>query len=406
MAFTNDESVLKGINLDMIQQYYDSINQLRPILLDESGYVEKTREISFEDALKKAPKAVQDNYNEYGRLLKSRSEILNQIDSGTRQGSVDGASFYVGPNGQIVVEEAGFGKGVFSRDTFNQNLMDLKSQQDDLVRGITTTEKYLDKTDEKKSLEQRFKALESAQLSALEEQLSYLNSPEYKGQVSKQRELERKQQDIAAAQADRRAKALAGEIGVSDVLGKRLQDEFTQFKESQARAGNIILGDTLEEAVGKGTASNQALERFKNNADMRIQAERDAIIQGETPFFFQDLATSGANTYGAGNVSPGSFVGGAYNFASGAPGMPNYLAGSQGALSGLQPYQFDAQLQLQRDMFNAQRRGGSSGRSGLIGGLAGAGLGAAFAAPTGGMSMLAGAQLGGLFGSGAGTIFE
>jgi hypothetical protein len=380
MAFTNDEAALKGINLDMIQQYYDSINQLKPLMLDQSGYTEKTRDLSFEDALKKAPKHVQDNYQEYNRLIEQSQGYMDNWNP-------------TDPWGRMTINNEN-GTGVFTKDSLAAHIAKLKQDQQDLARGVNTSEKYLEKTPEAKALEDRFKALQDSQLSALEQQMAYLKTPEYQAQVDAQRKLEQQQQTIAQSQADRQMKALNGEIGVSDVLGSQLNESFAAFKEAEARNGNIVMGDSWDNATAKGTAANESLGRFQRTAKAQIQGERDAIIQGESPAYFQNMAVAGGNAYGGSQTGLGPLSGQAYQFATGGPGMPNYLSGSQGALGGMQPYQFDQQMQMQQQMLEFQKNQASKQyKSGLISGgaqLLGMGVGAA----SGPYGMFAGQQAG------------
>lgn len=331
MAFSTDENLLNQINIDSIRQYSQFIEQLRPIMLQESGFTEVTTDRTRDEALGLLRESDPAGR---GAALMDHIDRLRQIQSGQ----------------------------IKDRNYRNMDQVgaDLQASERELERYLQPfmKQKKLEKTPERLALEERYKALEGDLMT------------------------------LSQAQLERQNKALRGEIPNTQTLLKTIGKEFNSFKEAEARRGNIIMGDDPFSAVAKGTAAQEALRAFQENATVAKEREIQSIV-AETPF-----------AYGGFELAAGSSGPRAYSM----PGSPNY-AGLQGmSLSGSQPFQFNRQMEMQQRMEQSSRN--RSGRSGLVGTMLGAGAGALLAAPTGGMSMIGGAQLGGYFGGGAGQLFS
>jgi hypothetical protein len=390
MSFTDDETLLNNINLDSISQYKQFIDELKPLMLDQSGYSEVT-DPKFAEGLTPL-QAKLDRYNQ--RLDEIPKQLAALADKGTENWTDSDTSLYNALNKET------------SDITDPNNGGLVKINQQIAAYKSNTPQKRLDKTPERAALEKRFNSLQDAELSALEEQVNYYNSDEGKKLLDNQRKNVASQSALSAAQLQRQQDALDGKIGVSDVLSKQIQDQFNTFKEAQARNGNVIMGDSLDSAVAKGSSAQEALRAFQDNAKAAVQREKEAVIQGEGGITQQGLNLSSGLTAGSLQFgSPGSFTGRDPVYNNAMPGAPNYAGVSGMTASAAQPYQFQNQLQFNYDQLAAQRRGSGSGRSGLIGSMAGAGIGGLLAAPTGGMSIPMGMMLGSQFGGSAGLMF-
>jgi len=214
-------------------------------------------------------------------------------------------------------------------------------------------------------------------------------------QEKRAKEFRGKQEDILNLQAERQEKALRGELPVSEATQRAKQDQFEQFKEAQGRIGNVILGDTPDEAAARGTGAQQALEGFRERFQVAEEAERRGeLSQGGALF---QSALGQVPSLGAG------FAGTIPQIAS-----PFGLqAINQASSPFFQQQSLDLQrFALQQQAQQGQRKSSKSGLFGGIGGLAGAGIGLALAAPTGGLSLTQGALLGNIFGQGAGGTID
>ena len=348
MGFSTDEELLNSINLESITQYRDFINQLRPILMGDSGFQEVTTDIPLQEGLKNALPSQQ---NQHRRLTASVSELQGEI---ARR---EAAGITTGMFGTTEGRELGHGIGRFST-TELKNILQRNSTELETLTGKLTKSTKLEQTAEAKALAERFKALEASQLELSEKQLQ------------------------------RQKDALEGKIETSPILAKAIQDQFNVFKENQARAGNIIMGDDAFTAVAKGSAAQESLRAFQDNAKAEKQREIQGIVQGETPLTYAGLELASGMT-------------GRRAYAQ--PGAPNYGSLSSMSLAGAQPFQFDRQMNMQQQMLNASKsRSKSSGGMGTaLGGLAGLGLSAAMPGPwspaMGQVGMGAGALFGGMF---------
>lgn len=323
MGFTNDELLLNDINLDSIADYKKYLDQLRPILMEESGFKEITKAtplgIRFEDYQKTVEQGYSAGLSETeiaNKLGVSRDEfktldqfrikaggLYNQAESyaaQARSSSNPSQKAALEAQAQSLYEQANAARTELQTTTFNRT--------------------SLEKTAERKALEDRYKKLEDEQL-----KLTELQS--------------KRQQD-----------AIQGKIETSPILQKQIQDEFNAFKESQARAGNIILGEDPFTAVGKGTAAENSLARFQDNAKAAKQREIESIVN-QTPLYYQGLGIS------SGIGSPSQ------------PGFPDISGVSQLSLSGQQPFQFNRQLEFQREqMMNQNTQNRKNRQSQLLGG--------------------------------------
>jgi hypothetical protein len=196
-------------------------------------------------------------------------------------------------------------------------------------------------------------------------------------QEAQLKEFQQQQRRILTLQAERQEKALRGELPLSEALQEQKKREFQQFKEGQARIGNIVVGDTLEEAAAKGTGAQSALESFRTRVAQVEGAERRGEIFAGGQLFQGALGQ-------VPTLGPG--------FAGTIPQIASPF-GLQSAVMASQPFFQQQQLDVQRAQIaaqmQAQQRGSSSG-------LWGAGIGA--------LGTIGGAALGSMFLPGAGTM--
>jgi len=80
---------------------------------------------------------------------------------------------------------------------------------------------------------------------------------------------------------EREAKALRGELPLTESGQQRKAEEFRNFKEMMARAGNVITGDDPASAAATSTPGIQALKAFNERWGLYEEAERRGeITQG------------------------------------------------------------------------------------------------------------------------------
>lgn len=162
-----------------------------------------------------------------------------------------------------------------------------------------------------------------------------------------------KNREIGLLQADRLEKALRGELPISEGTTQRKATEFNLLKESAARRGIEIQGDSVDAATSDSTSGNELVGQFKRTYGLLEDAERRGEIAGVSGINLGaptlSLAASG-NSYGPGSIAQG------------------YAQGAGLISSALQPYQFNRQLQSQVDQQNAVNRAQQrSDYAGLIG---------------------------------------
>lgn len=152
-------------------------------------------------------------------------------------------------------------------------------------------------------------------------------------------DLLKSQNEITNLQLERQKKALAGDLPVSEGTSQRKAQEFQQFKEQMARAGNPVFGDTPEGAYSNTTAGIQALKAFQSNWKLVEDSER----RGEL--------TTGAQLL---NQSVG-LSSGLRSDSLTSPVIPDLGTGKMlpAYMSALQPYQMQRQGQFQANATNA-----------------------------------------------------
>lgn len=170
-----------------------------------------------------------------------------------------------------------------------------------------------------------------------------------------------KNREIGLLQSDRLEKALKGELPISAGTMERKAKEFSLLKESAARRGINIQGDSVDNATSDSTSGNEILGQFKRTYGLLEDAERRGEIANVSGVSLggQTLGiASGASAYGP------MATGAGYGQASGLLG------------SAMQPFQFNRQLQYQADQQNAINRAQlRSDYAGLLGTAAGTGIG-------------------------------
>ncbi len=441
MGFTTDESLLNGINLDTITEYQDFLKQIQPILLGESGYQSIDYNLSDEERLGKLARQPRERVQLLDRVLPGYQSELARIKQ-----SEEANPDQKGIKHNIFIPEleaAGIkGSDVKTVAGLEAEIKRLQDERVNLFSTSPVTGKRLEKTPERKALEERLKKLQNLELKQVEEEANYLESPEYKETIKKQQEIQRQLQDLALTQAkqqassaaeraevekrqreltlaraERQRKALAGEIPLSDGLKRELQEQFNALKETEARRGNAILGEDPFTATAKGTAANEALKRFQSVAQTMRQNELNRIIEGEGPLFSNDVQLSSGLGMSSPylNQTPQQFVQGSLpmigQLTQGTTAFQRPLPQNAGfeALSGLslsaqQPFQFNREMEFRQQQADMERRNAArnrrSGRLGAIGSLAGGGAGLALSAGNPMMGMF-GSQLGG----GMGQLF-
>jgi hypothetical protein len=91
-----------------------------------------------------------------------------------------------------------------------------------------------------------------------------------------------RQEEIRGLQEERQLLALKGELPLTEQFTQQKKSQFEQFKEAQARQGNIITGDTPEEAVAQSSPGIQALRQFRERFGILEEAQRRGEIQSGT----------------------------------------------------------------------------------------------------------------------------
>ena len=234
------------------------------------------------------------------------------------------------------------------------------------VDSPATMDEYESILNEEKMKDYRDKLSKREQMAFDQEQLAY--------------DYSKKMYGLLDLSTQRQEKALKGELPLSEATKQQKLKEFQQLKETVARSGGGIDGDTPETAVGRGTAGNEALGEFTRRWGLVEDTERRGeITSGGQMALAQYGATSdvanrrigtGADAgpgyaFNAGNYGPGATIGGYGSLVSGYGNIGATYAGQRQFEYGglLQNYQ--QQQQNQAGMYQ------------LYGQAAGAGLGIA-----------------------------
>ncbi len=158
---------------------------------------------------------------------------------------------------------------------------------------------------------------------------------------------------IGLLEADRYEKALKGELPVSEGTMQRKANEFGLLKESAARRGINIYGNSPETATSDSTSGNELVGRFKSTYGLIEDAERrgELSIGDKLNLGVPTLSiASSSGAYGSGATASG------YGQAAGLLGQAQ------------QPYQYNRGLQYQTDYQNALNKAGQkSGVGSLLG---------------------------------------
>lgn len=387
MAFTNDQSNLNSMNLDLINQYMQSINALQPLMLQQSGYQKVT-----------SPDNISQKTSDSLKQAQADLALFNKGVAGQKLTADESAQYL-----KVINQYSGYSRWDNSnqwgdaRDKtttgINQAINNLQNQSNNEQVGYQLTP-------EAKANQDAYKQLASTQLKQLQDQATYLNSDAYKAQVAQQQQISDLQQKNTLALQQKAQDALSGNYETSPILKKQISDSFQQFKDAQAKAGNIILGDSIDNAVGKGSAATESLAAFQNNVNASKQNEINAVINQQIPLSMSGAQASSALLGGLNLNNTGQYASTTFNQAYGTPAQPNYSGLSQMTLAAQQPYQFDQQLYMQQQQMNAAQQAQTmANRSGLLSGgmqLAGTIGGAFLGGPMGaGIGSQVGGQLGG-----------
>lgn len=337
-----------------LQQFKDLTQQLRTLITQEAGFSEVSRKIDFHEALKNVSASER---REWEVNFNDATQLQTKIAELKRDG--------IDPNERIdywTAERRELGIPVQSL-----TLAELEQQSHLRMKEIQEFTDRITKVTE------------------------FQKTPERMEQEARLKELQTIQENVFKAQAKEQLAAFEGEPELSPTQKTQFDAEFKSMAEAARRKGIDVEGDSYETAIAEGTAGQSFLKNFQQRVDLAKEARRESVL-GRNPMY---QAASG--------MVPGFGPG----YAGALPAGPS-LAGFQAVQGGFNPFFQNKQLDLQQQALNAQinaSKSGGSGKSGLIGSLAGAGIGAALAFPTGGMSMLAGAQLGSMFGGGAGALY-
>lgn len=164
---------------------------------------------------------------------------------------------------------------------------------------------------------------------------------------------------------ERETKALKGELPLTEAGQQQKQREFLSFKEAQARLGNVISGDTPEEAAATSTSGIQALKAFQERWGLFEEAERRGeLTQGTASLLARYGVTSDIGVRERAGLLE-------------FPAAPARLAQSFGGA--LQPYQQQRSGQFQSAQTSQSSTAGLLDLFGTVGGIAlGVGLPAGF----------------------------
>ena len=173
--------------------------------------------------------------------------------------------------------------------------------------------------------------------------------------------------ELNQLELDRRQKALEGKLPVSQGLIDRKAEDFGLLKESAARSGILIEGDTPESATSSSTSGNELLGQFNRTYGLLENAERHgelmstvtpSQVQGASPYAGTNYGTSlnFATAGGAGGLLP-------------AYGQLSQLYGGAASPFANQRY-LSYQGQLNSYNANQQRRASLTSLLGYGGGLA------------------------------------
>ena len=189
---------------------------------------------------------------------------------------------------------------------------------------------------------------------------------------------------------ERQAKALRGELPISETTKQQKEQEFEQLKEAMARAGHTITGDTPETATADTTAGIQSLKAFQQKWAVIEEAERRGELTAGAPAALQQFGmVSDAEARRTGLMAgypqlrtglAAGYGGQVVPLTTGIPQSAGILSQYQPLLSGysslLQPYQYQRGLEFQANVANAQAQ--AQTQSSLfkgLGSLFGTGLG-------------------------------
>lgn len=192
------------------------------------------------------------------------------------------------------------------------------------------------------------------------------------------------QRRIGLLQADRTERALKGELPVSEGLVQRKAKDFGLLRESAARRGINIEGDSPETATSSSTSGNELVGQFQRTYGLLEDAERRGELAG-SPYFSAGGGTLGT-AQGASAYGPGALAGG-YSQAAGLLGQAQ------------QPYQYQRGLVGQADYQSALNKAGAQANRGQL--VAG---GAATGATIGSVVPGVGTAIGAGVGAGAGLL--
>lgn len=96
--------------------------------------------------------------------------------------------------------------------------------------------------------------------------------------------LEQKQRQAVSDLAyDRYTRALEGTLPASEGLLTRKAEDWSLLREAAARRGIRIEGDSPETATSQTTAGNELVAQFKKTYGLLEDAERQAVITGQSP---------------------------------------------------------------------------------------------------------------------------
>jgi hypothetical protein len=340
MAFTLSDG---GENIAAAQylEFLQAIQNFQQFSLEEAGFTPVQKTVSLEEGLKQAPIAIR---NEYG----AKEDRINELaEAWSRYAAAD-------PTTGVQADP----------NTVKQAILEGKYDQAFQMSIPTGTKDY------RQDWLSEIKSLRTEQGSLAEEITNITiqeKTPERLALEARRKDFLTKQQDLADAILERQIAAQRGDLPLSETRERERQEEWQRFKDANLRQGRIIMGDSPEDAIGKGSAAEQALQAFKNQLDISRERERMGAMS-QTPFAFQAQPYGQAAAFG--QVTPIS-----------SPYNPN-IAGLQGLNLALQPFQFNQNLSLQQrqlaianEQLALQSQGGSQALWGAAIGAGGSILG-------------------------------